>query len=77
MCSYLSDAEGLMSAIASERPLLGRPLDDVLAWPRQSRSSGCYCDADSRLHKWGLALEAIHFALARSPELTALAPASS
>jgi hypothetical protein len=77
MCSYLSDAEGLMSAIASERPLLGRPLDDVLAWPRQSRSSGCYCDADSRLHKWGLAFEAIHFALARSPELTALAPASS
>ncbi len=25
----------------------------------------CYCEAESRAHKWGLVLETIHFALAR------------
>ena len=66
MCAYLSDAPALMHAIATEKPLLGRPLDDVLAWTRTSAPSGCHCDASSRAHKWGLALEAIHFALAQS-----------
>ena len=63
MCAYLSDAPALMSALAIEKPLLGRPLDDVLTWSRTSAPSGCHCDAPSRAHKWGLALEAIHFAL--------------
>jgi hypothetical protein len=66
MCAYLNDPEGLMAAIAAEKPLLGRPLNDVLAWSRaQGPSSGCYCSAESRTHKWGLALEAIHFTLTR------------
>lgn len=75
MCEYLRDPEGLMAAIATEPPLVGRPLDDVLRWRRSAVSSGCYCDADSRAHKWGLALEAIHFALAeqqREPAVVSL-----
>lgn len=66
MCAYLEDGDALMQAIRTEQPLLGRPLDEVLGWARPSRPSGCYCDAESRAHKWGLALEAIHFALVRS-----------
>jgi hypothetical protein len=66
MCGYLSNPEGLLPAIGGEAPLAGRPLDDVLTWSRPGRSTGCYCDADSRQHKWGLVLETIHFALARS-----------
>lgn len=64
-CAHLADPDRLMADIAEERPLLGRPLDDVLAWNRPTAPAGCPCTADSRAHKWGLALEAIHFALAR------------
>lgn len=67
MCAYLADADALMSAISTEKPLLGRPLDDVLAWSRASAPSGCYCTAAARAHKWGLALEAIHYTLVHSP----------
>ena len=81
MCSYLSDAPALMQAIATEKPLLGRPLGDVLNWTRTAAPAGCHCDAASRAHKWGLALEAIHFALAQrtpprpvAPELTTTSP---
>ncbi len=63
MCAYLSDRDGLMQSIADEKPLLGRPLNDVLTWTRTAAPSGCHCSADSRAHKWGLALEAIHYAL--------------
>jgi hypothetical protein len=65
-CAYLQDADGLMRDIAAEKPLLGRPLDDVLRWSRMAAPSGCHCTADSRAHKWGLALEAIHYALAQT-----------
>ncbi len=63
MCAYLSDAEGLMRAMAVAPPLVGRPLDDIFAWKRTAAPSGCYCSAESRTHKWGLALEAIHYTL--------------
>jgi hypothetical protein len=66
MCAYLVDSGELMHAIASEKPLLGRPLNDVLTWTRASAPSGCHCTADSRAHKWGLALEAIHYTLAQA-----------
>lgn len=66
MCEYIADAEGLMRAIASEQPLLGRPLDEVLRWARGRGVAGCYCAAPSREHKWGLALETLHWALAHS-----------
>ncbi len=66
MCAYLTDGAALMKAIGQEQPLVGRPLADVLMWRRAAVPSGCYCSADSRAHKWGLALEVIHFALART-----------
>jgi hypothetical protein len=65
MCAYLSDADALMAAIAGERPpIVGQPLDAVFGWTRASAPSGCHCAAESRAHKWGLALEAIHYTLA-------------
>ena len=64
-CAYLNDAASFMREITGERPLLGRPLDDVLNWQRAYNPSGCYCDVPHREHKWRLVLEVIHFALAR------------
>ena len=64
MCRYLDDRERLMAAIDRERPLLGRRLDEVLSWTRPFSAAGCYCEAASRDHKWGLVLETIHYALA-------------
>lgn len=65
MCAYLNDADALMRALATEQPLLGQPLDAVLGWRRESAPSGCLCTPAGRAHKWGLALEAIHYTLAR------------
>jgi hypothetical protein len=62
-CEYLNNAEALMRSIAGEKPLLGKPLNDVLTWPRPYNPSGCFCDADRCAHKWGLVLEVIHYAL--------------
>jgi len=62
-CEYLNDAEAFMRSIADEKPLLGRPLNDVLNWQREYNPSGCFCDLPRREHKWGLVLEVIHFAL--------------
>jgi hypothetical protein len=69
MCAYLEDAATLMKAISSEQPLLGKPLNDVLGWKRTAAPSGCHCTADSRAHKWGLALEVIHYALSHAPAM--------
>jgi hypothetical protein len=62
MCQY--DAEGkLLAAVDAEKPLLGRPLHEVLRWHRPPDAAGCYCEPASRQHKWGLVLETIHYAL--------------
>jgi hypothetical protein len=63
MCQYQTSAGPLMAAIEHEKPMLGQPLASVLAWRRDSSPAGCYCDAASREHKWGLVLETIHYAL--------------
>jgi hypothetical protein len=64
MCRYMSNAEHLMVAIDHEKPLLGQPLNDVLAWQRtRGVTASCYCEPASRKHKWGLVLETIHYAL--------------
>ncbi len=76
MCAYLSDPDGLMSAIANEHPLVGQPLDAVFDWQPAAAPSGCYCSANSREHKWKLALEAIHFTLARSNGVASAGPVS-
>jgi len=63
MCQYIENSAGLMSAIDRERPLHGERLNSVLSWQRKISAAGCYCDASSRDHKWGLVLETIHYAL--------------
>jgi hypothetical protein len=65
MCEYINNGERLTATIARECPLVGRPLNDVLMWKRPFSPAACYCDAESRMHKWGLVLEVIHFALAK------------
>ena len=67
MCAYLRDASSLRHAIAIEAPMRGRQLGDVLQWSRPSAPAGCLCEAASRAHKWGLAFETIHYALAQTP----------
>ena len=64
-CEFLKDAAALMQSIAAEKPLLGRPLNNVLTWARTPNPSGCFCDLERRNHKWGLVFEVIHFALAQ------------
>jgi hypothetical protein len=65
MCEYINNGEKLTAAIGRECPLAGRALNDVLMWKRPFSPAACYCDAESRMHKWGLVLEVIHFALAK------------
>ena len=72
-CEYLNNAAALMRSIATEKPLLGRPLNDVLAWVRPPNPSGCFCDVERREHKWGLVFEVIHFALAQRENESATA----
>lgn len=67
MCEYLREGQALVDAIAREKPLLGRRLDEVLRWERPTTGPGCYCEPDARLHKWGLVLETIHYALTHDP----------
>jgi len=64
MCGYLREGARLLDTIAHERPLVGQPLTAALAWRRPWSAAGCYCEAESREHKWGLVLETIHYALA-------------
>lgn len=63
MCRYMNNAEHLMVAIEREKPLLGQKLNDVIGWQRPLNGAGCYCEPNSRKHKWGLVLETIHYAL--------------
>jgi hypothetical protein len=63
MCKYIEDPDRLMAAIGSEKPLIGQRLNAILTWRREPNGAGCYCDPLSRIHKWGLVLETIHYAL--------------
>jgi hypothetical protein len=65
MCKYIEDPAHLMTAIEMERPLRGERLNAVLSWRRGVNAAGCFCEAASREHKWGLVLETIHYALAQ------------
>ncbi len=65
MCAYISAGPPLLETIAGETPLSGQPLATVLSWQRPVAPAACYCDPPSRLHKWGLVLETIHYALTR------------
>jgi hypothetical protein len=68
MCEYTVNPESLMRSIATEKPLVGRSLKDVFIWERQYDPAGCYCNAESREHKWGLVLEVLHYALVQHEE---------
>ena len=68
MCSFRETAGEIMDTIAAETPLVGRPLADVLAWPRPAIAPSCYCQDENRMHKWGLVLETLHFAIAMRDE---------
>jgi hypothetical protein len=74
MCRYMNNAEHLMVAIDHEKPLLGQPLNDLLAWQRPATGAGCYCEPTSRKHKWGLVLETIHYALVQREKQLAPKP---
>ena len=63
MCRFIEDADTLMAAMEREKPLKGERLNAVLEWKRTPSGAGCYCEASSRDHKWGIALETIHYAL--------------
>jgi len=63
MCKHIENADGLTRAIDREKPLNGQRLNAVLSWRREVCAAGCYCEAESRDHKWGLVLETIHYAL--------------
>ena len=65
MCKYIEGPTALMMAIGDEKPLNGERLNVVLKWRRGSSAAGCFCEVESREHKWGLVLETIHYALAQ------------
>lgn len=67
MCAYLNDADGLMEAIAAESPRTGVPLAAAMAESAAGLATGCHCTSEGRVHKWSMALQAIHFALHASP----------
>lgn len=64
MCSYQGMGDALIDLVRADAPLTGEPLRAVIGWTRPVSAAGCYCDEASRVHKWGLVLETIHFALA-------------
>jgi hypothetical protein len=64
MCSYQGMGDALIELVATDTPLRGERLDAVIGWERAASAAGCYCDEASRVHKWGLVLETIHYALA-------------
>jgi hypothetical protein len=63
MCQFVEDPMRLMGAIDREKPLSGERLNAILKWRREPSAAGCFCEAASRDHKWGLVLETIHYAL--------------
>jgi hypothetical protein len=65
MCKYIESPAQLTKAIGIEKPLNGERLNAVLKWRRDTNATGCFCEAASREHKWGLVLETIHYALAQ------------
>jgi hypothetical protein len=74
MCRYIDSPDELTAAIDREKPLLGQPLNNVLAWDSPATVAGCYCELSDRMHKWRLVLETIHYALVEQernqPQLT-------
>jgi hypothetical protein len=68
MCRFFEDDRELNAILTQEKPLLGRPIDNVLSWADAGLGACCYCEPADRLHKWRLVLETIHFALVQREE---------
>jgi hypothetical protein len=66
MCCWQENAEVAAATMRDETPLLGLPLDSVLAWHPRQAPPGCLCTQPNRHYKWHAVLETIHFALAQS-----------
>jgi hypothetical protein len=64
MCGYVGRGDALIDEVGHDAPLAGERLGAVIGWSRPVSAAGCYCDDASRVHKWGLVLETIHYALA-------------
>ncbi len=64
MCGYVGRGDALIDEVGRDAPLAGERLSAVIGWSRLVSAAGCYCDDASRVHKWGLVLETIHYALA-------------
>lgn len=64
MCSWLESPARILNAMDREKPLLGEPLSAILEWrPENILPAGCLCNASSRIHKWLLVLQTIHYSL--------------
>jgi hypothetical protein len=48
MCRHREDAASLREELATQGPLRGRPLADVLAWKPATSPAGCVCTAPAR-----------------------------
>ena len=70
MCRYREDGESFIDEIRRERPLVGKPLEEVFQWVRPYAPSGCYCESSARDHKWALVFEVLHFALTQNETIT-------
>lgn len=68
MCEYTRNHHLFISTISNEKPLVSRPLNDVLTWERRNTPTGCYCDPNGRMHKWGIVYEVLHYALVKHEE---------
>jgi hypothetical protein len=63
MCAYLENPDQHQSQVESYQPLIGRPLDEALAWHPPVSPAGCLCSRASQDHKWRIVLQTIHYAL--------------
>lgn len=66
MCAYRADPDGFRTAVRTEAPLVGQPLEDALRWTPDVSPSGCLCLAPHRDHKWRMVFQTLHYALGRS-----------
>ena len=66
MCEYSTDENGVMKEIELEKPLIGKPLNEILTWKRNYNPEGCYCKKESRDYKWGIVFEVLHYKIVQS-----------
>ena len=66
MCEYSVFDNGVMNEIEFEKPLIGKPLNEILAWKRNYNPEGCYCKKESRDYKWGIVFEVLHYKLVQN-----------